>query len=129
MTDQLILYQLQQLPESLKLEVADFIGYLLKKHSLPATKPIGKPKKASRKNGGSLKAGLANEEIDEAIKNSKPIKVGFARNLSETINIRLDSKTLAIVKSKAEEKGLGPTQLIRMWIFERINKTNVHLSS
>jgi len=68
MTDQLILNQLQQLPDNLKLEVADFIGYLLKKHSLPATKPIGKPKKSSRKNGGSLKAGLANEEIDEAIR-------------------------------------------------------------
>jgi len=91
-------------------------------------KKISEPNKLVFKNR-EKEAKFWEENVDEAIKNSKPIKVGFARNLSETINIRLDSKTLAIVKSKAEEKGLGPTQLIRMWILERINKTNVHLSS
>ena len=56
----------------------------------------------------------------EAWKKGKPVKIIFAKNLSETINIRLDSKTLEIVRNKASEKGLGPTQLIRMWIMEKI---------
>ncbi len=54
----------------------------------------------------------------------KLVKAKFARNLSETINIRLDSKTLDVVRHTAEEKGLGPTQLIRMWILEKIGKTH-----
>lgn len=50
----------------------------------------------------------------------KPVKVKFAKDLSETINIRLDPNTLALVRHEAKEKGLGPTQLIRMWVMERI---------
>ncbi len=53
-------------------------------------------------------------------KAGKPVNVRFAKNLSETINIRLDSPTLHDVRGKAKEKGLGPTQLIRMWIMERL---------
>ena len=54
-------------------------------------------------------------------KAGKPVDVRFAKNLSETINIRLDSPTLHDVRGKAKEKGLGPTQLIRMWIMERLH--------
>ena len=50
----------------------------------------------------------------------KPVKVSFAKDLSETINIRLDPQTLTLVRNEAKEKGLGPTQLIRMWIMEKI---------
>lgn len=53
-------------------------------------------------------------------KTGKPVKVMFAKDLSETINIRLDPQTLKIVRDKAREKGLGPTQLIRTWIMEKI---------
>lgn len=62
------------------------------------------------------------ENFDDAWKAGKPIKAKFAKNLSETINIRLDSKTLNVVRDEAKEKGLGPTQLIRMWIMEKIGK-------
>jgi predicted DNA binding CopG/RHH family protein len=61
-------------------------------------------------------------------KTGKPIKVKFAKNLSESINIRLDSQTLNVVRDEAKEKGLGPTQLIRMWIMERIAKNSSHIS-
>lgn len=50
----------------------------------------------------------------------KPVNVKFAKDLSETINIRLDPRTLTLVRNKAREKGLGPTQLIRMWVLEKI---------
>jgi hypothetical protein len=47
-SDQLIVFQLQQLPDSLKKEVLDFIGMLFSKHNLkPAHK--NKPKFGSAK--------------------------------------------------------------------------------
>ncbi len=51
----------------------------------------------------------------------------FAKNLSETVNVRLDSKTLKSVRSEAKSKGLGPTQLIRMWIMEKIGRKYVRV--
>ena len=53
----------------------------------------------------------------------KPVKVRFARNLSEGLTIRLDPETLAQVRAHAREKGIGPTTLIRMWILERLKGT------
>lgn len=51
---------------------------------------------------------------------SKPVKVAFAKNLSESINVRLDPDVLLQVRNTAKEKGLGPTQLIRTWIMEKV---------
>lgn len=55
----------------------------------------------------------------------KPVKVKFAKKLkniylSDSINIRLDPETSSAIRKEARKKGLGPTQLIRMWIMERI---------
>jgi predicted DNA binding CopG/RHH family protein len=60
------------------------------------------------------------ENYKETWENGKPIKVKFAKNLSETVNIRLDPVTLTNVRNQAKAKGLGPTQLIRMWIMEKV---------
>lgn len=51
----------------------------------------------------------------------RPIKVRFAKNLSTSLNIRLEPSILGRVRNQAKQKGLGPTQLIRMWVMERIN--------
>lgn len=50
----------------------------------------------------------------------KPVKVRFAKNLSEGITIRFDEKTLSKLRKKAESKGIGPTTLARMWIRDRL---------
>lgn len=63
------------------------------------------------------------ENYKETWKKGKPVKVKFAKNLSQTLNIRLDPPTVALVRNKARAKGLGPTQLIRMWIMERIGNS------
>lgn len=52
----------------------------------------------------------------------KPVRVRFAKNLSEGITIRFDPKTLEQLRSRAKKKGLGPTQLARIWIMERLAK-------
>ena len=60
------------------------------------------------------------KNFDEAWKSGKSAKVKFARNLSETINVRFDSHTLNALRTQAQKKGLGTTQLIRMWVTERL---------
>lgn len=62
------------------------------------------------------------KNLKEAWNDGKTAKVNFSKNLSETINIRLDPPTLKIVRETAERKGIGPTQLIRMWIKERLSQ-------
>lgn len=51
----------------------------------------------------------------------KPVRVRFAKNLSQGLTIRLDSPTLEKLRREATAKGLGPTQLARMWILERLS--------
>jgi len=57
----------------------------------------------------------------KAWKSGKLLKVEFANNLSTAINVRLDPVALDIVREEAQKKGLGPTQLIRMWVMEKVN--------
>lgn len=52
----------------------------------------------------------------------KTTKARFAKNLSEGINIRLDKETLMMLRIKAEEQGIGPTTLARMWILEHLRE-------
>ena len=51
----------------------------------------------------------------------KPVKARFAKNLSEGITVRFDDVTLQKLREKAQEKGIGPTTLARMWILERLH--------
>ena len=55
----------------------------------------------------------------------KTVKVKFAKNLSEGITIRLDSDTLAKLRSQARERGIGPTTLARMWVIEHLKRRYV----
>jgi predicted DNA binding CopG/RHH family protein len=51
----------------------------------------------------------------------KPVKVYFAKKLSEGITIRFDQNTLNKIRKIAHDKGIGPTTLARMWILEHLN--------
>jgi hypothetical protein len=50
----------------------------------------------------------------------KPVRVRVAKNLSEPLTIRLNPETLEELRSRAKEKGIGPTTLARMWVLERL---------
>lgn len=54
----------------------------------------------------------------------KPVKVIVAKNLSSGITVRLAPDVLAQVRTQAQEKGVGPTTLIRMWVLEKLQKTS-----
>ncbi len=59
-------------------------------------------------------------DITDYLDELKPVKVRFAKNLSEGITIRFDPETMQELRAQAQEKGIGPTTLIRMWVKERI---------
>jgi hypothetical protein len=50
----------------------------------------------------------------------KPVKVQVSKNLTSSLNIRLDPKSLDELRKKAQKKGVGPTTLARMWILEHL---------
>lgn len=52
----------------------------------------------------------------------KPVKVRFAKNLSEGITVRFDPETMIKLRSQAAKKRIGPTTLVRMWIVERLEQ-------
>jgi predicted DNA binding CopG/RHH family protein len=52
----------------------------------------------------------------------KTVKASFAKNLSEGLNIRLDKETLATLRVKARQQGIGPTTLARMWIIDHLRE-------
>lgn len=58
--------------------------------------------------------------ISDYLDEFKPIKVRFAKNLSEGLHIRLDPETLTKLRIEAKEKGIGPTTLVRMWVKEHL---------
>jgi hypothetical protein len=52
----------------------------------------------------------------------KPVKLQFARNLSQGITIRFSPEALDQLRALAHEQGLGPTTLARMWVLERLRQ-------
>lgn len=58
---------------------------------------------------------LSPEQLEE-IKIPRP-----ARPLSATFAVRFDDKTLEAIRRVAKAHGLGPTQLVRSWVLERLN--------
>lgn len=59
-------------------------------------------------------------DITDYLDELKPATVRVTKNLSHGMTIRLDLKTLEQLRGLAEEKGVGPTTLIRMWVLERL---------
>lgn len=50
----------------------------------------------------------------------KPVKVRFAGNLSDNLNVRLDAQELERLKQYARAKGVAPATLVRAWIREHL---------
>lgn len=49
------------------------------------------------------------------------VETRFAKNLSETMNIRFDPITLNRLRRIAHKRGIGPTTLARMWVLEKLH--------
>jgi predicted DNA binding CopG/RHH family protein len=59
-------------------------------------------------------------DITDYLAELKPIRVRFAKNLSEGLTVRLDPQTMHELRERAKRQGIGPTTLIRMWVMERL---------
>lgn len=68
------------------------------------------------------------KHFDETWTKGKSVKIKFAKNLSRTLNIRLDPDTLSNIRNQAKRIGMGPSQLIRMWVMEKMNGKGIHSS-
>jgi predicted DNA binding CopG/RHH family protein len=55
----------------------------------------------------------------------KPVRVRVAKRLSTGVTIRFDPETLRRLRAIAQEQGIGPTTLIRMWVLERLKQNKV----
>jgi hypothetical protein len=59
-------------------------------------------------------------DITDYLDELKPVRVRFAKNLSEGLTVRLDPETMQQLREQARRQGIGPTTLIRIWIRERL---------
>jgi predicted DNA binding CopG/RHH family protein len=70
-----------------------------------------------------------NHDITDYLDELKPVKVRFAKNLSEGLTVRLDPETMQALRERAKRHGIGPTTLIRMWVMERLRAEASQLTS
>jgi hypothetical protein len=54
----------------------------------------------------------------------KRVRVRVAKNLSEGLTVQFDPETLTQIRNRAQKKGMGPTQLVRMWVMERLEEAS-----
>jgi CopG antitoxin of type II toxin-antitoxin system len=52
----------------------------------------------------------------------KPVRVRFSKNLTHGLTVQLDPNTVEKLRVRAQRKGMGPTQLVRMWVLERLEQ-------
>jgi predicted DNA binding CopG/RHH family protein len=69
------------------------------------------------------------KNFNQAWDQGKPTQMSVSRNLSSSLNIRFDDETLSIIRQTATKKGIGPTQLVRMWIKERLETSKLTTST
>ncbi len=52
----------------------------------------------------------------------EPVKVNVTKSLSSAISVRFPADVLEELRAVADENGVGPTTLIRMWVIERLRR-------
>jgi predicted DNA binding CopG/RHH family protein len=59
-------------------------------------------------------------DVADFLDELEPVKLKVAKNLTNTLNVRIDIQDLEKLREEAETKGIGPSTLARMWIKERL---------
>lgn len=62
------------------------------------------------------------QDITDYLDELRPLQVRFAKNLSEGITVRFDPETSAELRAVAQDLGIGPSTLMRMWVLERLKE-------
>jgi len=67
-------------------------------------------------------SGESPEQIQELLNGAEPFKV--PRPARQPVSLRMDPFDISMIKRLARKKGLPHTQLMAMWLRERIEKEN-----
>lgn len=62
-------------------------------------------------------------DFTDFLDETRPVKLRVAKNLSDGVTVRLDPRDRTELDRRAQEQGIGPSTLIRMWIKERLRQT------
>lgn len=87
------------------------------------SKTSGIPEFASREEEAAFWDSHDFSEFEDEL---TPVKVRFAKRLSQGVAVRFDEETLEALRIQARRKGIGPTTLIRMWVIERLQEEVTH---
>lgn len=52
----------------------------------------------------------------------RPVRVRFSANLSRGLTVQFDPSTVEKLQVRAKATGVRPTQLVRMWVLERLQE-------
>lgn len=61
--------------------------------------------------------------LSQGNKNSKSIYIGS--KLEESLNIRFSEEDINTIRELADQKGIGPTTLVRMWTKEKLQEQSI----
>ena len=59
---------------------------------------------------------------------TKSVEVKFSRNLSENLTVRLSPEAISILRRQADQMGIGPSTLARIWIVKQLRESMKHTS-
>jgi|SRR5579863_1434798 predicted DNA binding CopG/RHH family protein len=59
-------------------------------------------------------------DVTDYLDELQPVKVHMSRTLSEGVQVRFDPETMAALRQRAREQGIGSSSLIRMWVLEKL---------
>jgi hypothetical protein len=61
-------------------------------------------------------------DVTELMDQLEPVNVQWVRKSGSPLSVRLDSRDRAELTMIANERGVGPSTLVRMWIKERLKE-------
>jgi predicted HicB family RNase H-like nuclease len=61
--------------------------------------------------------------ITDYLDELEPVEVRYKQHLSKPLSVRLNEEDRKALTQLAHEQGIGPSTLIRMWVKERLNRT------
>lgn len=59
-------------------------------------------------------------DIGDYLSEFEIVEAQVERNLTKTLNVRLAPEIFAKLQQEADEKGVGTSTLVRMWILEKV---------
>ena len=90
------------------------------------TKKVARGKIPTFRSKAEEAAFWSRHDSTKYLKETKEVKgVTFTRTKKKLVSLRLDEKTVAMLKSVAAHKGIGYLPLLRLWVMEKLHEEQV----